>query len=92
VDGKYNEGARKALNYLLYGCSGYEIVQSSKGDVDLADVSPLPLRPAPLRRERVPAHQTRMRSPHWHGCSQAYARASHPPASGGSAGAGVWSG
>jgi hypothetical protein len=33
-----------------------------------------------------------MRSPHWHGCSQAYARASHPPASGGSAGAGVWSG
>ncbi len=56
MDGKYNEGARKALNYLLYGCSGYEIVQSSKGDADLADVSPLPLRPVPLRRERVLAH------------------------------------
>ena len=39
VDGKYNDGARKALNFLLYGCSGYDIAQSSKSDADLADVS-----------------------------------------------------
>ena len=36
VDGKYNEGARKALNFLLYGCSGHEVT-SSKSDADLAD-------------------------------------------------------
>jgi len=47
VDGRYNEGARKALNFLLYGSSGYEISQSSKGDADLADVSPRPLLPLP---------------------------------------------
>jgi hypothetical protein len=39
VDGKYNDGARKALNFLLYGCSGYDVSQSSKSDADLSDVS-----------------------------------------------------
>eukprot|EP00283_Hemiselmis_rufescens_P005843 CAMPEP_0173423594 /NCGR_PEP_ID=MMETSP1357-20121228/3843_1 /TAXON_ID=77926 /ORGANISM="Hemiselmis rufescens, Strain PCC563" /LENGTH=370 /DNA_ID=CAMNT_0014386735 /DNA_START=84 /DNA_END=1192 /DNA_ORIENTATION=+ len=30
VDGKFNDGARKALNYLLYGCSGLEILESAR--------------------------------------------------------------
>lgn len=46
VDGKYNDGARKALNYLLYGCSGYDVAQSSKSDADLSDVSGLHWRNA----------------------------------------------
>ncbi|KAJ1477950.1 hypothetical protein T484DRAFT_1819246 [Baffinella frigidus] len=30
VDGKYNDGARKVLNYLLHGCCGSEIYSASR--------------------------------------------------------------
>eukprot|EP00282_Hemiselmis_andersenii_P034422 CAMPEP_0169451462 /NCGR_PEP_ID=MMETSP1042-20121227/13711_1 /TAXON_ID=464988 /ORGANISM="Hemiselmis andersenii, Strain CCMP1180" /LENGTH=612 /DNA_ID=CAMNT_0009563377 /DNA_START=86 /DNA_END=1920 /DNA_ORIENTATION=- len=34
VDGKFNDGARKALNYLLYGCSGLEILESARNHIE----------------------------------------------------------
>ncbi len=38
IDGKFNDGARKALNYLLYGCSGLEIFQASRNNPELDEV------------------------------------------------------
>lgn len=38
VDGKYNDGARKALNYILYGCSGNEVYQDSRNNPELEEV------------------------------------------------------
>jgi len=38
VDGRYNAGARQVVNYLLLGCCGTEIYNSSKGIEELDDV------------------------------------------------------
>jgi hypothetical protein len=38
VDGKFNDGSRKALNYLLYGSSGPEIEQSNRNNPELEDM------------------------------------------------------
>lgn len=47
MDGKYNDGARKALNYVLYGCSGLEIVQDSRNNPELEEVYHKPVSFSP---------------------------------------------
>eukprot|EP00961_Rhodomonas_salina_P117837 1586023-Rhodomonas_salina.1 len=39
VDGQYNEGSRKVLNFLLCGYSGNDILQSTRTHPDLEDAS-----------------------------------------------------